>query len=137
MTLSACQQLGFIGLGRMGAAMVRRITQAGIQCVVFDKNPDSKQLVPTTTVFNTSIEEMIGNLPAPRHIWLMLPAAVVDSVIETLLPLLEKGDTLIDGEIHTSPKIFVGRRGWPIKVCIIWTSVSAAVSGARSVVIAI
>jgi len=94
---STCQQLGFIGLGRMGAAMVRRITQAGIQCVVFDKNPDSKQLVPATTVFNTSIEEMISNLPAPRHIWLMLPAAVVDSVIETLLPLLESGDTLIDG----------------------------------------
>ena len=94
---SACQQLGFIGLGRMGAAMVSRITQAGIQCVVFDTNPDSKRLVPATTIFNASIEEMIKNLPAPRHIWLMLPAAVVDSVIETLIPLLDKGDTLIDG----------------------------------------
>jgi len=94
---AVCQQLGFIGLGRMGAAMVRRISKAGIQCVVFDQNPDSKKLVPETAVFNTSIEELIKNLPAPRHIWLMLPAAVVDSVIETLLPLLDKGDTLIDG----------------------------------------
>jgi len=49
---STCQQLGFIGLGRMGAAMVRRITHAGIQCVVYDTNPESKQLVPASTVFN-------------------------------------------------------------------------------------
>ncbi|WP_075182356.1 phosphogluconate dehydrogenase (NAD(+)-dependent, decarboxylating) [Pantoea sp. 1.19] len=94
---AVCQQLGFIGLGRMGAAMVRRISRAGIQCVVFDTNPASQQYVPEGAVFSTSLEEMVRNLPAPRHIWLMLPAAVVDGVIDSLLPLLAQGDTLIDG----------------------------------------
>ncbi|EKT56026.1 phosphogluconate dehydrogenase (NAD(+)-dependent, decarboxylating) [Providencia burhodogranariea] len=90
-------QLGFIGLGRMGAAMVRRIQQAGVSCVVYDQNAAIRQQLPGSVIFNSSLEELVKNMKAPRHIWLMLPAAVVDSVIAQLKPLLEKGDTLIDG----------------------------------------
>lgn len=92
-----CQQLGVIGLGRMGAAMVRRITRSGIHCVAFDQNVESKKQLPETTQFCSSLEALVNHLPAPRYIWLMLPAAVVDSVIEKLSPLLDQGDTLIDG----------------------------------------
>lgn len=84
-------QLGFIGLGRMGAAMVRRIQQAGISCVVYDQNSAIRQQLPDSVIFNHSLEELVKNMKAPRHIWLMLPAAVVDTVIAQLKPLLEKG----------------------------------------------
>lgn len=94
---SVCQQLGFIGLGRMGAAMVRRINNAGVECVVYDHNPEICQQLPDSVIFNNSLQELVDNMPTPRHIWLMLPAAVVDSIITQLLPLLSAGDTLIDG----------------------------------------
>src|SRR6058998_2532076 len=91
-------QLGMIGLGRMGANMVRRLMKDGHQCVVFDRSADAvKQLAKEKAVGTASLAEFVKKLGKPRAIWLMVPAAVVDSSIAELLPLLEKGDMLIDG----------------------------------------
>ena len=91
-------QLGMIGLGRMGANMVRRLIRGGHQCVVFDMSPNAVEaLVKEKAVGATSLADFVGKLSKPRAIWLMVPAAVVDKSIADLLPLLEKGDILIDG----------------------------------------
>jgi len=91
-------QLGMIGLGRMGANMVRRLMKAGHQCVVFDRSPDAvKELVKEKAVGATSLADLVKKLQKPRAVWLMVPAAVVDKSIADLLPLLEPGDVLIDG----------------------------------------
>lgn len=91
-------QLGMIGLGRMGANMVRRLIRAGHQCVVYDLNPDSvKGMVKDGAVGATSLDDFLGKLSAPRAIWLMVPAAVVDRSLSDLAPKLQKGDILIDG----------------------------------------
>jgi 6-phosphogluconate dehydrogenase len=91
-------QLGMIGLGRMGANMVRRLMKAGHQCVVFDRSPDAvKELVKEKAVGAASLADLVKKLQKPRAVWLMVPAAVVDKSIADLLPLLEPGDTLIDG----------------------------------------
>ena len=91
-------QLGMIGLGRMGANMVRRLQKNGHQCVVYDRSPESvKQLVGEGATGSTSIDDFIGKLQKPRAIWLMVPAAVVDSTIADLAPKLSKDDILIDG----------------------------------------
>ena len=91
-------QLGMIGLGRMGANMVRRLQKAGHQCVVFDRSADAvKQLAAEGATGAASVDDFLGKLGKPRAVWLMVPAAVVDDSIADLLPLLEKGDILIDG----------------------------------------
>jgi 6-phosphogluconate dehydrogenase len=91
-------QLGMIGLGRMGANMVRRLIKGGHQCVVFDLSPKSvEELVKEKAVGASSFAEFVKNLQKPRAVWLMVPAAVVDKTIAELLPLLERGDILIDG----------------------------------------
>ena len=91
-------QLGMIGLGRMGANMVRRLIKDGHQCVVFDRSPDAVQgLVKDKAVGAAALADLVKNLNKPRAIWLMVPAAVVDNSIADLLPLLESGDTIIDG----------------------------------------
>ncbi|MCX6929317.1 MAG: decarboxylating 6-phosphogluconate dehydrogenase [Verrucomicrobia bacterium] len=91
-------QLGMIGLGRMGANMVRRLIKDGHQCVVFDRSPDAvKDLVKEKAAGTASLADLTKQLNKPRSIWLMVPAAVVDASITALLPLLEPGDTLIDG----------------------------------------
>jgi len=91
-------QLGMIGLGRMGANMVRRLQKNGHQCVVYDRSPESvKQLVGEGATGSTSIDDFIGKLQKPRAIWLMVPAAVVDATIADLAPKLSKDDILIDG----------------------------------------
>src|ERR1700746_2267175 len=91
-------QLGMIGLGRMGANMVRRLVRHGHQCVVFDMSPNAvAELVKDNAPGSASLEDFGGKLESPRAIWLMVPAAVVDRSIGDLLPLLESGDTLIDG----------------------------------------
>ncbi len=91
-------QLGMIGLGRMGANMVRRLLRNGHECVVFDRSADAvKELVKEAAIGSTSLPELVGKLNKPRAIWLMVPAAVVDKSIADLLPLLEVGDTLVDG----------------------------------------
>jgi len=91
-------QLGMIGLGRMGANMVRRLIKGGHECVVFDRAPQAvKDLVKEKAVGAASLADLVQKLAKPRAVWLMVPAGVVDQSIADLLPLLEPGDTLIDG----------------------------------------
>ncbi len=91
-------QLGMIGLGRMGANMVRRLIRAGHQCVVFDMSQQVvAELVKEKAVGSASLSEFVEKLAKPRAIWLMVPAAVVDKTIASLLPHLEADDILIDG----------------------------------------
>ena len=91
-------QLGMIGLGRMGANMVRRLLQGGHQCVVFDRSPQAvTELAQEKAVGTASLADLVKNLEKPRAVWLMVPAAVVDHTIADLLPALEADDILIDG----------------------------------------
>ena len=91
-------QLGMIGLGRMGANMVRRLIQGGHACVVFDMSPRAvADLEKEKAIGASSLADFVKKLAKPRAIWLMVPAAVVDKSISDLLPLLEEGDILIDG----------------------------------------
>ena len=91
-------QLGMIGLGRMGANMVRRLIKKGHSCVVFDRSPQAVQeSAHDKAIGAASIADFVKKLEKPRAIWLMVPAAVVDHSIADLLPLLESGDVLIDG----------------------------------------
>ncbi len=91
-------QLGMIGLGRMGANMVRRLVRNGHQCVVYDRSKQAvNDLVKEKAVGAASLADLVKKLQKPRAVWLMVPAAVVDGSIADLLPLLEKGDILIDG----------------------------------------
>jgi 6-phosphogluconate dehydrogenase len=91
-------QLGMIGLGRMGANMVRRLMRGGHECVVFDRNPASvNSLEKEKATGSSSLKDFVSKLKAPRNIWLMVPAAVVDETIHELSPLLQQNDTIIDG----------------------------------------
>src|SRR4030095_5336440 len=91
-------QLGMIGLGRMGANMVRRLIKNEHNCVVFDRSPEAvNQLAKEKAVGAGSLADFVKKLEAPRVVWLMVPPAVVDQTIKDLLPLLEADDILIDG----------------------------------------
>jgi len=91
-------QLGMIGLGRMGANMVRRLIRNGHQCVVYDRSEQAVgDLVRENAVGATSLADLAKKLQKPRALWLMVPAAVVDKTIADLVPLVEAGDVLIDG----------------------------------------
>jgi len=91
-------QIGMIGLGRMGANMVRRLLNGGHQCVVFDRSPKVvTELTAEKAIGSSSLAEFVKKLTKPRAVWLMVPAAVVDKTIADLLPHLEAEDILIDG----------------------------------------
>jgi 6-phosphogluconate dehydrogenase len=91
-------QLGMIGLGRMGANMVRRLLKGGHGCVVFDMSPKVvSELAAENAVGAASLADLVKKLEKPRAVWLMVPAAVVDKTIADLLPALEPDDILIDG----------------------------------------
>jgi 6-phosphogluconate dehydrogenase len=91
-------QIGMIGLGRMGANMVRRLIKGGHQCVVFDMSPKAVQgLVEEKAVGSSSLADFVKKLAKPRVVWLMVPAAVTDKTIADLLPHLEAEDIVIDG----------------------------------------
>jgi 6-phosphogluconate dehydrogenase len=91
-------QIGMIGLGRMGANMVRRLIRKGHICVVFNRSPQAvNELVKEKAIGATSLADVVNKLERPRAIWLMVPAGVVDDTIADLSPHLEAGDILIDG----------------------------------------
>jgi len=91
-------QIGMIGLGRMGANMVRRLLRGGQQCVVFDRSPKAmEEVVKEKAIAASSLADLVKPLEKPRAVWLMVPAAVVDTMIADLLPHLEADDVLIDG----------------------------------------
>ena len=91
-------QLGMIGLGRMGANMVRRVMRNGHQCVVHDRDPAAVDaLVREGATGAATIEQLVAKLPAPRTVWVMVPAAAVDGVVNDVAPRLAKNDVVIDG----------------------------------------
>jgi 6-phosphogluconate dehydrogenase len=91
-------QIGMVGLGRMGANMVLRLLRAGHDCVVYDRNPEAvSTLQQQGATGAASLEELVQKLEPPRALWLMLPVAVTDRVLDALKPLLQAGDTIIDG----------------------------------------
>jgi 6-phosphogluconate dehydrogenase len=91
-------QLGMVGLGRMGSNLVRRLMRDGHRCVVNDVNADAvKTLASEGATGTTSLADLVAKLDRPRTVWLMVPAAIVDPILDELVPLLEPGDALIDG----------------------------------------
>ena len=91
-------RIGMIGLGRMGANMVRRLQQGGHQCHAYDRSAEAVRTVEGYGAHGAgSLKELVQALPAPRALWIMVPAAIVDSVLNELKPLLAAGDVLIDG----------------------------------------
>ncbi|HUL63347.1 MAG TPA: decarboxylating 6-phosphogluconate dehydrogenase [Burkholderiaceae bacterium] len=91
-------QIGFVGAGRMGASMTRRLVRGGHQCVMYDRDTAAvERLAADGIAAAATLQQLVAALAPPRAIWMMVPAAVVDRVIEALAPLLDKGDILIDG----------------------------------------
>jgi len=91
-------RIGMIGLGRMGSDMVRRLMRAGHDCVAYDKSAESVAALASEGVTAVhTLQELVTSLEPPRAVWMMVPAAAVDSVIEALVPLLDEGDTVVDG----------------------------------------
>jgi 6-phosphogluconate dehydrogenase len=98
MTTDTPMQLGMVGLGRMGANLVRRLIRDGHQCVVYDVNAEAvSDLHAEGATAASSLDDLVAQLDAPRVVWLMLPAAIVDKTLEQLVELLAHGDTIIDG----------------------------------------
>src|SRR5215472_4622170 len=91
-------QLGMIGLGRMGANMVRRLIRAGHQCVVFDRSTASVQaMAKEGALAAQSLDDFVAKLKPPRAVWLMVPAAAVDATVHELAGRLQNADVVIDG----------------------------------------
>lgn len=91
-------QLGMIGLGRMGANMVKRIMKQGHECVVYDTNPAAvAELAGEGATASSSLADLVAKLEAPRHVWIMIPAAITDRIVNELAGLLSPGDAIIDG----------------------------------------
>src|SRR3954453_3723642 len=91
-------QLGMIGLGRMGANLVRRLMRDGHECVVYDQNPDAVQLLSGEgAVGAASLEQLVARLNRPRAVWVMVPAGITGLVVDELAALLEPDDVIIDG----------------------------------------
>ena len=91
-------QLGMVGLGRMGANLVRRLTRDGHECVVYDVNPDAvHKLQGEGATGSTSLEDFVAKLSLPRAVWLMVPAGITGQMVDKIAPLLGEGDILVDG----------------------------------------
>ena len=91
-------QMGMIGLGRMGANMVRRLVRGGHGCVAYDRSADAVAAVAKEGAAGVgTLDDLVARLVPPRVVWMMIPAAVVDEAIDGLAPMLKKGDTIVDG----------------------------------------
>ncbi|WP_280421846.1 phosphogluconate dehydrogenase (NAD(+)-dependent, decarboxylating) [Nocardia carnea] len=91
-------QIAMVGAGRMGAGLVRRLTRAGHQCVVYDQDAEAaNRLCADGATAVVSLEELVDRLATPRIVWIMVPAALTDTVIDAVAPLLDRGDVVIDG----------------------------------------
>jgi 6-phosphogluconate dehydrogenase len=102
-------KIGMVGLGRMGANMVRRLKGAGHECVGYDATKASVDALKSEGVDGAyTLEELVRALPAPRVLWLMVPAAVVESVLQTLSGLLSQGDVVVDGG-NSEYRLAIGR----------------------------
>src|SRR5216110_1394174 len=98
MKTQSAMQLGMVGLGRMGANMVRRLLRGGHECVVYDRNgANVKQLAGEGATGASSFDDFVKKLAGPRTVWLMIPAALVDSTLADLAARLQKGDLIVDG----------------------------------------
>ena len=98
MTSEKPMQLGMVGLGRMGANLVRRLMRDGHRCVAYDVNADAVAALESEGATGaSSLQDFVAKLERPRNIWLMLPAAIVDKTLEQLIPLLDEDDAVIDG----------------------------------------
>ena len=98
MSTNTPMQLGMVGLGRMGSNLVRRLIRDGHRCVVYDVNADVvKEVAGEGATGASSLEDLVAKLDKPRAVWLMLPAAIVDSTLDALVPLLDADDAVIDG----------------------------------------
>ena len=91
-------QIGMVGLGRMGANMVRRLIRGGHECIVFNRTQERvKELVKEGAIGAASLEELVATLKPPRAVWLMVPAAVVDDTLHNLSTHIKKDDIIVDG----------------------------------------
>jgi 6-phosphogluconate dehydrogenase len=91
-------EIGMIGLGRMGSNMVQRLMRAGHRCVVYDLHQEAvAAIVKDGAIGTTSLEDFAGKLKSPRTVWMMVPAAVVDPTLQTLVPFLQSDDVIVDG----------------------------------------
>ena len=125
-------QLAMIGLGRMGANMVRRLIKGGHQCVVFDMSPKAvEELAREKAVGASSLADLVGKLEKPRAVWLMVPAAVVDKSIADLVPHLESGDILIMAATRITWTMSAAPRSLRRRGSIMWTSEPAAACGEK------
>src|SRR5260370_40850672 len=98
MTTHKPMQLGMIGRGRMGANLVRRLMRDGPPCVAYDVNPDAvKALEAEGAVGASSLADFVSKLQAPRNVWIMVPAGIVQRTLDELVPLLDAEDVVIDG----------------------------------------
>ncbi len=127
-------QLGMIGLGRMGANMVRRLMKNGHQCVVYDRSPEVvRQLGAEGAVGASSLDDFVAKLKPPRAVWLMVPAAAVDGTVGELAPKMAKDDTIIDGgNSYYIDDIRRAERAASRRASTTSTSARAAASGASS-----
>ena len=126
-------QLGMIGLGRMGANMVRRLMRDGHSCVVHDTAAAAVQaLAQEGATGATELDDFVSRLTKPRTVWLMVPAAVVDSTLEALVPVLDEGDIVIDGGNSYYRDDMLAPNDSPSAGCTTWIAVRAAAYAASS-----